>query len=140
MRDKQTLHLKVQELCDCYATTDPLREMSALVNDKDKDEAALKWLALSALHGINANAEKISITRSKDGKVKVTAKYRKSELPNPGQAIGGKIIDAVREITHIESDKGKIPLALGIRDGSIEISIKLKRSDRGEKISLKFPR
>ena len=139
MKDKQTLHLKVQELCDCYATTDPLREMSALVNDKDKDEAALKWLALTALHGINANAEQISITQSKDGKVKVTAEYRKSELPNPGDVIGRKIIEAVRGITHVEGDKGKIPLALGIRNGSIEISVKLKRSDQGEKISLKFP-
>ena len=139
MKDKQTLHLKVQELCDCYATTDPLREMSALVNDSDKDEAALKWLALTALHGINANAEEISITRSKDGKVKVTAEYRESELPNPGNVIGEKILEAVRQITHVDGDKGKIPLALGIRDGSIEISVKLKRSDRGEKISLKFP-
>ena len=139
MKDKQTLHLKVQELCDCYATTDPLREMSALVNDSDKDEAALKWLALSALHGINANAEQISITRSKDGKVKVTAEYKKGELPNPGDEIGGKIIEAVRGITHIEGDKGKIPLVLGIREGSIDISIKLKRSDYEEKITLKFP-
>jgi hypothetical protein len=139
MKDKQTLHLKVQELCDCYATADPLREMSALVNDSDKDEAALKWLALTALHGINANADQISITRSKDGKVKVTAEYRKSELPNPGSEIGGKIIEAVRGITHIEGDKGKIPLALGISEGSIEISVKLKRSDHEERISLKFP-
>ena len=139
MRDKQTLHLKVQELCDCYATTDPLREMSAIVNDSDKDEAALKWLALTALHGINANAEEISITRSKDGKIKVMAEYRKSELPNPGNVIGEKIIEAVRQITHVEEDKGKVPLALGIRNGSIEISVKLKRSDREEKITLKFP-
>jgi hypothetical protein len=139
MKDKQTLHLKVQELCDCYATTDPLREMSALVNDDDKDEAALKWLALAALHGINANAEQISITRSKDGRVKVTAEYRKSELPNPGDVIGEKIIESVRGITHVEGDKGRIPLALGIRDGSIEISVKLKRSDKGEKVSLGFP-
>jgi hypothetical protein len=30
MKDKQTMHLKVQELCDCYATTDPLQELSSL--------------------------------------------------------------------------------------------------------------
>ena len=139
MRDKQTMHLKVQELCDCYATTDPLREMSALEKDDDKDEAALKWLALAALHGINANAEKVSIARSNEGLVTVSAKYRKSPLPSPGSEIGGKIIEAIRAITHMETDKGKIPFALGIRDGSIEISIKMKRSKDGEKISLKFP-
>lgn len=140
MRDKQSMHLKVQELCDCYATTDPLQEMSALEKDEDRDEAALKWLALAALHGINANAEKIFIARSNEGKVRVTAKYRKSELPNPGSEIGEKIINAVRGITHLEGDKGKVPLALGIRDGSIELSIKIKKSKDGEKISLKFPR
>ena len=139
MKDKQTIHLKVQELCDCYATTDPLQEMSSLEKDADKDEAALKWLALAALHGINANAEKISIRQSKEGTVRVTAKYRKSELPNPGSEIGAKIIDAVRGITHLDGEKGKIPLALGIRDGSIELSIKIKKSKDGEKISLKFP-
>jgi len=140
MKDKQTMHLKVQELCDCYATTDPLQEMSSLEKDDDKDEAALKWLALAALHGINANAEKISIAQSKEGMVRVTAEYRKGILPNPGSEIGGKIIEAVRGITHVEGDKGKVPLALGIRDGSIEISIKMKRSEKGEKISLKFPK
>ena len=30
MKDKRSLHLKVQELCDCFATTDPLKEMSIL--------------------------------------------------------------------------------------------------------------
>ena len=63
MRDKETLHRKVQELIDCFATTDPLKEMSELGKDSDKDEAALKWLALAALHGINMNAKKISIRK-----------------------------------------------------------------------------
>ena len=58
MKEKRNLHLKVQELCDCYATTDPLKEMSNVKNDVDKDEAALKWLALAALHGVNHNAKK----------------------------------------------------------------------------------
>ena len=84
MKDKGSLHLKVQELCDCFATTDPLKEMSVVKNDADKEEAALKWLALVALHGVNNNAEIISITRSNDEKVKVTAEYRKTDLPSPG--------------------------------------------------------
>ena len=47
MKDKRSLHLKVQELCDCYATTDPLKEMSIVKDDEDQDEAGLKWLALT---------------------------------------------------------------------------------------------
>ena len=51
MKEKRNLHLKVQELCDCYATNDPLKEMSEIKGDDDKEEAAIKWLALAALHG-----------------------------------------------------------------------------------------
>jgi hypothetical protein len=139
MKEKRNLHLKVQELCDCYATNDPLKEMSQIKKDSDKEEAALKWLALAALHGVNDNAEEVAITRSPQGEIRVTAKYREAELPSPGPEIGEKIVGAVREITHIESGKGKIPLALGIRDDSIELEIKMKSKDKGEKVTIKFP-
>jgi hypothetical protein len=139
MKEKRNLHLKVQELCDCYATTDPLKEMSEIKKDSDQDEAAVKWLALAALHGVNNNAKEVSITRSPDGNIRVTAKYRESELPSPGSEIAEKIMNAVREITHIEGGKGKSPLALGIREDSIELKIKMKSKDEGEKVTLKFP-
>ena len=139
MKDKRSLHLKVQEHCDCYATTDPLKEMSVVKDDEDKDEAGLKWLALAALHGINANAKKISFTRSQDGTAKVTAEYRKSELPSPGREVGDKIIEAVRGITHLEGKKAKSALALGIRESSIEVNIKVKSAGGGEKVTLEFP-
>jgi len=73
MKEKRNLHLKVQELCDCYATTDPLQEMSRLPEGTDKEEEALKWLALTALHGINHNASKITIRRAPGRAVTVTA-------------------------------------------------------------------
>jgi len=139
MKDKRSLHFKVQEHCDCYATTDPLKEMSVLQTDDDKNEAALKWIALAILHGINANAKKISISRSNDGEMKVAAEYRKLDLPNPGSEIGEKVIEAFREITYLEGDKGKTPLAVGVRDGSIEMNVKLKKEKNGESVTLKFP-
>ena len=139
MKEKRNIHLKVQELCDCYATNDPLKEMSEIKADSDQDEAAAKWLALAALHGVTDNAKEVSITRSPDGNIKVTAKYRESELPSPGAEIGEKIMNAVREITHIEGGKGKSPLALGIREDSIELKIKMKSKDEGERVTIKFP-
>jgi hypothetical protein len=139
MKEKRNLHLKVQEMCDCYATGDPLKEMSIIKNDEDKEEAALKWLALAALHGVNNNAEEITITRSSEGNVRVVAEYRESELPSPGSEVGGKIVDALREITHIEEDKGKTPLSLGIRNDSVELKIKFKAKKGKEKITIKFP-
>jgi hypothetical protein len=139
MKDKRSLHLKVQELCDCYATTDPLKEMSELKKEEDKDDAALKWLALATLHGINSHAKKITVTRSEEGDVNVTAEYRAAELPSPGSQIGNRIIKTVREITHVNEDKGKTPLALGIRDGNIEIIVKVKKGKEIDSIALKFP-
>jgi len=139
MKEKRNLHLKVQELCDCYATTDPLQEMSRLPKDHDKEESALKWLALTALHGINNNASKITIRKAPDGTVKVTAEYRRSELPSPGDAVGDHIFNTVREITHIDTTKGKTQLALGLRDSSVDLRIKIKAKEGQEKITIKFP-
>ena len=139
MKEKRNLHLKVQELCDCYATNDPLKEMSGVKNDADQEEAAVKWLALTALHGVNNNAKEVVITRATDGEVRVTAKYRETELPSPGSEIGSKIIEAVREITHLEGQKGKTPLALGIRNDSIELQVKMKEKEGRQKITIKFP-
>jgi hypothetical protein len=139
MKEKRNLHLKVQEMCDCYATGDPLKEMSVVKNDEDKDEAAVKWLALAALHGVNNNAEEINITRSPEGNVRVVAEYRDTELPSPGSEVGRKIMNALREITHIEEEKGKTPLSLGIRNDSVNLTIKFKEKNGKEKITIKFP-
>lgn len=138
MKEKRNVHLKVQELCDCYATNDPLKEMAVLKSDPDSEEAALKWLALAALHGVNDGARQVSITCFDNGDVKVTAKYREAQLPSPGLQVGAKIIAAVREMTHIEGDKGKTPLALGIRNDSIELGVKVKVKKDRQKVTLNF--
>ncbi len=138
MRDMGTPHKRMQELCDCYAETDPLKEMAMIQSDKDKEEAALKWLALAVLHGVDRNAKKISLELTSDGKITVTAEYRDTDLPTPGREIGRKIIEAARQITHIEEKKGEIPLAIGIRDSSIEIRMNVKQENGAEKITLEF--
>ena len=136
---KRSLHLKVQEMIDCFATSDPLREMSNLGKEEDEDEAAIKWLALAVLHGINAGAKKISIIKSDGGEVKILAEYGKAELPSPGRVIGANILDSLRKITHLEGDKGKTALVMGVREGSLELQVEVKRDGTGEKVTLKFP-
>ena len=138
MKDKESLHRKAQELVDCFATTDPLKEMSELGKGEEEEEA-LKWLALAALHGINGNAKKISIAKLMDGSFKVTAKYRETELPSPGSAVGQKILEVLRRMIYLEEDKGKSLLALGIREGSIDLQIEAEKNEKEEKITLKFP-
>jgi len=139
MKDTESLHKKVQDLIDCYASNDPLKEMSELPNDEDKQEAALKWLAFAALHGVNANASKIRLKRGAEGAVTVSAKYRQGQLPSPGSEVGENIVSALREIAHIEGRKGKTALALGLRESSIDLKIKAKSEKGTDKITLKFP-
>jgi hypothetical protein len=140
MQDKSSVQQKVQELCDCYAETDPLKGMTSVFSESDKEEAALKWLALAVLHGIDQNAEEIKLYRSSEGNVKATAEYRKRELPLPDGSIGRMAMEALRQMTHIEGDKGKVPLSLGIRDSGVEIVVKVKGEDGSEKITLEFPK
>ncbi len=139
MLDKRTLHMKVQEHCDCFAETDPLSEMGALIKEHDPEDGALKWIALAVLHGIDRNAEKISLRRTSDGGVSVTAKYRKTELPSPPAQIGRRVFDVVKGITHIEADKGDSAVVIGIRDSSIKLEVKLDSDGTQEEVVLKFP-
>ncbi|MCF8104229.1 MAG: hypothetical protein K9K64_01990 [Desulfohalobiaceae bacterium] len=140
MEDKRNLHLKVQEHIDCFGDSDYLQEMSEIPRDQDTSQAALKWLALAALHGINANAEKISLKKDNSGAYTVQAEYRKSSLPSPETRVGKEIMDTIRNITHIEEAKGKMPLSLGIRDSSVQLNIKIKSKDDGEKLTIEFPK
>lgn len=139
MKEKRNLHLQVQEMCDCYATTDPLEEMAKMGSvDEANEEAAIKWLALAILHGINNNAEEISVSRDKEGGVRVVAEYRKTELPALDGRVAEAVMKAVREITHIEEDKGRLPLSVGVRDSSVDLDVKIKSKEKGEKLKLKF--
>ena len=140
MKDKQSLQLRVQQLVDCYGDTELLREMSIIEKEVDKEEAALKWIALATLHGIDSGAEEICVQSGSGGKVRVVAEYREAELPSPGTTIGEKIIQTLRGIIHLEGDKGKSPLALGVRDSSIELTVKVKKDKNGESVTLKFPK
>ncbi|UCD91247.1 MAG: hypothetical protein JSW04_07470 [Desulfobacterales bacterium] len=140
MKDPNSLHLKFQEHIDCFATADPLKEMSVIKAETDGDEAALKWLALADLHGVNNHAEKIVVTQSDYGETEVMVEYRKSHLPSPGSEVGKKIMQTMRDIIHVEGDRGKSELALGIRDSSLTLEVKIKTKAEGEKLVIKFPR
>jgi hypothetical protein len=139
MKDTNNLHLKVQEFCDCFSTTDPLKEMSKLKNDTNTLDAALKWLALSVLHGVNNNAKEITIRQDNDDQVSVIAEYRDTALPSPVPEVAANIFEAVREMTHIDDNNGKIKFAMGIRDSSLDLDISVKNKNGNRKITIKFP-
>ena len=139
MRDTSSLHQKVQEMCDCYATTDPLKEMSKLEQEGSDEEAAAKWLALAVLHGLNSNAEEISIEQSQDGTVKVVAEYRRAELPSPGGDLSSEIIKTAKEIIYADSSQAESILAFGVRDNSMELKVKTREERGTNKVTITFP-
>ena len=108
--------------------------------EADKDDTALKWLALASLHGINNHAEKIIVTQSNNGETEVAVEYYKCYLPSPGSGLEEKIIKTMRDIIHIEGDKGKSMLALGVKDSSLTLEVKIKAKKEGEKLVIKFPK
>jgi hypothetical protein len=136
MKEKRNMHLRVQEMCDCFATSDPLEEMNRMTDETgDKEESAVKWLALAVLHGINSDLKEISISIDDEDKVRVKAEKR---LPAPSPETAKAILAAVREVTHIEEDKGSLPVTLGIRDSSVELVFKVKTKDERDKVKIKF--
>lgn len=139
MQDKRNLQKKMQEQIDCFAGTDYLTQLGAVKNEPDKEQAPLKWLALAILYGINENAKKIKIEKNEDGSKRLIAEFRDFDLPSPGDDVVDLIFEDLRQMTHIDADKGKILLSVGVRDSSIELEAKLKREDGKEKIVLKFP-
>lgn len=140
MQEKRNLHKKMQELIDCFVGTDYLTELGAVQNEQDKDQAPLKWLALAILYGINENAKKIKIKKDEDGSFRTTIEYRDSSLPSPGGEILERIFEDFRQMTHIETDKGKSPLSVGVRDSSLELEAKIEKENGKEKIELTFPK
>ena len=139
MKDTENIHQKVQEHIDCFATTDPLKEMAELQQEGDVEDAGVKWLAFATLHGINQNAKKITVAKNTDGQISVTAEYRPAHLPSPGNKAGEQIFSVIRDITHLEGKSGEIPLAMGVRDSSVQMNVKLETDNGLEKLVLKFP-
>lgn len=139
MKDTDSVHKKIQELCQCFSTTDPLKQMSALNQDEDSMEAALKWVAVAILHGVNSNAKKLTLKQKDDEAVSVTAEYRETQLPSPTKEVAGDIFDTIRAMTHIDAAKGKTKLALGLGDASLEFEISVKDKPGSRKVSIKFP-
>lgn len=139
MRESSNLHQKVQEMCDCFATNDPLKEMSKLQHESNIQEAATKWVALAILHGINSDAEEISIENTKTGSVKVIAEYRKAELPPPDTAISQEVINIIKEIIHADSSQEDSTLALGVRNSSMDLRVKTREERGDRKVTIQFP-
>jgi len=147
IKDDRNYHQRLQEFCDCYMETDPKKELEKAAKGisgdpgGNLDELALKFLGLGIFYGASEKAKKISIQRSKDGKVLFTVESRgQYQLPPPSTQLADRIISIARSITHLEENMGKEPVSLGLRNDRMDITFQFDRKDGGEEaFSILFP-
>ena len=147
IKDDRSYHLRLQEFCDCFMETDFKKELESASKGVsgdpggDPDELALKFLGLAMLYGANEEAKKISLQRSKEGKVSLSVEARGNyQLPPPGAQLAHRIFSIARSITHIDKDRGKSPLSLGLRNDRMEINLDIDRTGGGESLTILFPK
>ena len=134
-------HLKLQEMCDCFMETDFKKQLHGTAGQSpdDIDESAIKYLSLAIMYTITEKAGKLSLKRKDD---QIIVKIKGDEeitLPAPSAAQFEKIVEIIRAILHIDTDKGEMPLALGLRSGNLDLQVKTKRKGEKESIKIKFP-
>lgn len=138
---ERNYHLKLQEMCDCYIETDFQQQMEAMVASGagELEENAVKYLSLAIMYSLTERARKLAL-KKKGGEVTVVVKAdTKTILPVPSVELFDKVAEIVRNILHIENDKGEMTLALGLRSGDIELKINVKRKPGKETVKIKFP-
>jgi len=147
IKDDRNYHQRLQEFCDCYMETDPKKELErasrGISGDPsgDPDELALKFLGLGIFYGVAEKAKKVSIQRSKDGRVLFIIEARgQYQLPPPSREVADRIISIARAITHMDEDQGEEPVSFGLRNDRIELTFQFDRKKEGEFLSILFPK
>ena len=97
-------------------------------------------LALAIMYALTEKADKLNL-KCKKGQVTVTMQQYgdKTALKAPSVEIFNRIVEMVRSILHLEEDKASMPLALGLRNGQVELQVKVERGSNKESLRFKFP-
>ncbi|HEX7372570.1 MAG TPA: hypothetical protein VF372_07090 [Thermodesulfobacteriota bacterium] len=145
IKDDRSYHLRLQEFCDCFMETDFRKELEraskGVSGDPggDPEELALKFLGLTLLYGANEEAKKISLQKSKEGKVLFSVEARGAyQLLAPHAQLADRIFSLARSMVHLDKDQGKIPFSLGLRNDRMEIALEFDRKGGGESLNLIF--
>jgi len=147
VKDDRSYHLKLQEFCDCFMETDFKKELEKACKgvsgapNADQDELPLKFLGVAMLYGANEEARKISLQKSRDGKVLFSVEARgRYQLPAPGSALTDRIFYLARSLAHVDKDQEKIPLSLGLRNDRMELMLEFDRGNGEESFTINFPK
>jgi hypothetical protein len=147
MKDDRNYHQRLQEFCECYLETDPKKELEKAAQgisgdpSGDPDELALKFLGLIIFYGASEKAKRISIERSREGKVLFSVESKgKYQLPPPSVQVADRIISIARSITHIDEATGKEPVSFGLRNDRIDLTFQFDRKQGAETFFILFPK
>ncbi len=135
-------HLKLQEMCDCYLETDFSRQLKAMVSTKSTDlmEDGFKYLALVLLEAITEKASALVLSKQNNTiKVMLKGPDPQIELPSPSPEILNAVTTIIREILHLEMDKGKSPLTLGLKNSWLDLLVRVKKGNGEESLEIEFP-
>lgn len=146
--EKYSFHQKLQGYCNCYSGADPKEELTRLStmgasSDSlgDPEEVALKLLGLLILYGLRENAAKVELWRdsSEQTRIEVQAagKYR---LAAPGARLVDKAFKVMRAVTHLDGDKARGPLSLGLGLDSLSLEVGFERSGPWEILRISLPK
>lgn len=137
-----TLHQKLIEMCDCYLDTNYHANLQTVATTTPADiaEESTRYLALALLHAITEKANKLSFKRKKEHlTVTLQVEDEKLSLPTPPKAVFDGVMTIMRTILHAEGNKTAMPLALGLRNGEIEVQVKLEQEKDKESLKIKLP-
>ena len=79
--------------------------------------------------------------KSKKGQLTVVIKVDgdKVSVKAPSPEIFQRIISIIRGILHLEEDNASMPLSLGLRNGQVDLQVKVERGENKEALKLKLP-
>jgi hypothetical protein len=136
------LHLKLIEMCDCYLETDFKGQIQRLATapGDDVDEESVKYLALAIMYALTEKARKL-VFKCKNGQMTVLLKGEggKISMKAPSLEIFNRVVAIMRTILHLEEDKASMALSLGLRNGQVDVQVKVERGDNKESLKLTFP-
>jgi hypothetical protein len=146
IKDDRSYHLRLQEFCDCYMETDYKKELEAAsrgvsgIPGGDPEELALKFLGTAILYGATEEAKSFSVKKGTGGKVTFSVVGKGTyQLPPPSAKVAELIFSIARSITHMDEDRGKMPLSLGLRNDRMELNLHHDRKGAEESLTVVFP-
>jgi hypothetical protein len=60
------------------------------------------------------------------------------QLPAPPAHLADRIFSVARSLVHLDEERGKIPLSVGLRNDRMEMIMEFDRNGGGESLSLVF--